>query len=60
MILQFAMCQRRRCTFFRIANEPDEFYIVTLERTPGLDNRIDLAPTVGRVMRTDDGGKSTL
>ena len=58
MILQFDTCQRRRCTFFRIVNEPDEFFIVTLERTPGLDDRIDLAPTVGRVMRTDDGGKN--
>ena len=57
MILQFNTCQRRRCTSFRVVTE---LFIFTLERTPGLDDRIDLAPTMGRVMRTDDGGKSTL
>ena len=59
MILQFDTRQRRRCKSFRIVNESNEFFILLLRvAIPGLDSRIGLAPTMGRVMRTDDGGKS--
>ena len=38
-------------------DEPDEFFSYTLERTPGLDPRISLAPVDGRVEIVDDDGK---
>ena len=61
MILQFDTCDVRQCTFVSIVNdivnEPEEFFVYTLERTPGLDARIDLDPTMGRVVITDDDGK---
>ena len=58
MILQFDTCDVRQCTFVSIVNdlvdEPEEFFIYTLERTPGLDGRIDLDPTMGTVVIIDD------
>ena len=59
MILQFDTCDVRQCTFVSIVNDivNEEFFVYTLERTPGLDDRIDLDPTMGRVVITDDDGK---
>ena len=61
MILQFDICDVRQCTFASIVNdlvdEPEELFIYTLERTPGLDDRIDLDPTVGKIVITDDDSK---
>ena len=61
MILQFDTCDVRQCTFVSIVNdsvnEPEEFFTYTLERTPGLNERIDLDPTMGTVVITDDDSK---
>ena len=61
MILQFDTCNVSQCTFVSIvddlANEPEEFFNYTLERTPGLNERIDLDPTMGTVVITDDDSK---
>ena len=38
-------------------NEPDEMFAITLERTPGLNDRITLDPVDGMVIITDDDGK---
>ena len=61
MILQFDTCDVRQCTFVSIVNdiveESEEFFSYTLERTPGLDGRIDLDPTMGIVVITDDESK---
>ena len=61
MILKFDICDVRQCTNVSIVNdfigEPEEFFFYTLERTPGLDGRIDLDPTMGQVVITDDDGK---
>ena len=54
MSLRFDTCDVRQCTFVSIVNdlveEPEEFFIYTLERTPGLDVRIDLDPSMGTVV----------
>ena len=56
LILQFDTCDVQQCTFVSIVNdlvdEPEEFFSYTLERTPGLDDRIDLDPTMGAVVIT--------
>ena len=61
VILQFDTCDVRQCANVSIVNdlvdEPEEFFIYTLERTPGLDERIDLDPTMGTVVITDVDGK---
>ena len=61
MILHFDTCDVQQCTFVSIVNdlvdEPEEFFSYTLERTPGLDGRIDLDPTMGQVVITDDDSK---
>ena len=61
MILQFDTCDVRQCTFVSIVDdlvdEPEEFFNYTLERTPGLNERIDLDPTMGTVVITDDDSK---
>ena len=61
IILQFDTCDVRQCILVSIVNdlvdEPEEFFIYTLERTPGLDDRIDLDPTIGTVVISDDESK---
>ena len=61
IILQFDTCDVRQCILVSIVNdlvdEPEEFFIYTLERTPGLDDRIDLDPTIGTVVISDNGSK---
>ena len=64
-ILSFAACEIRRCVSVTIVDdlvaEPNEFFHYTLERTPGLDSRISLAPVDGRVEIVDNGdGKYSL
>ena len=63
-ILSFAKCENRSCVSVTIVddmvNEPIEFFDYTLERTPGLDMRITLTPTDGRVQIDDDDGKYIL
>jgi hypothetical protein len=60
--LSFATCQKRRCMNVLIVNdmvdEPEEFFNYTLERTPGLDTRILLAPIDGQISISDDHGVS--
>ena len=59
--LSFATCQKRHCMNVIIVNdmvdEPEEFFNYTLERTPGLDTRILLAPIDGQISISDDHGK---
>ena len=59
IILQLDTCDVRQCTSIvnDVVCEPEEFFVYTLQRTPGLDDRIDLAPAVGQVVITDDDGK---
>ena len=61
MIVQFDTCDVRQCANVSIVNdlvdEPEELFIYTLERIPGLDGRIDLAPTMGTVVITDDDSR---
>ena len=69
--VQFDTCDVRQCANVSIVNdlvdEPEEL-LTELERTPGLDERIDLDPTMGTVVITYDdstvaylkgGGQST-
>ena len=60
-ILTFAACDTRRCVDVPIMNdtddEPDEMFTITLERTPGLNDRITLDPVDGVVIIIDDDGK---
>ena len=59
-LLLFAACQRRSCVNVTIINdeqvENDELFNVTLERTPGLDDRITLNPINGVIQINDDDG----
>ena len=59
-ILSFAACEIRRCVNVTIVDdlvdEPLEFFDYTLERTPGLDPRIELNPVDGRVEIIDNDG----
>ena len=61
IILRFAACDIRRCVDVPIINdtvdEPDEMFAVTLERTPGLNDRITLDPVDGVVIIIDDEGR---
>ena len=58
----FEACQRRRCVNVTIVDDEVlerevESFTVTLERTPGLNNRITLNPVDGVVEITDDDGE---
>ena len=59
-ILAFDACETRKCTEVPIVNdaimEMTESFLITLERTPGLDSRIDLDPVNGVVEIIDDDG----
>ena len=59
-ILSFDTCETRHCTEIPIVDdlrvEVSESFLVTLERTPGLDDRITLDPDNGVVNITDDDG----
>ena len=50
-ILRFATCEKQSCVDINIVNdthyEADEAFNVTLERTPGLNDRITLSPVAG-------------
>ena len=63
-ILTFAACETRRCVDVPIMNdtddEPDEMFGITLERTPGLNDRITLDPVDGVVTINGDVGMSDL
>ena len=61
VILMFDACERRRCVNVTIVDDFDvesyyyERIVYTLERTPGLDSRIDLRPYGrSRIMLNDD------
>jgi hypothetical protein len=58
-ILRFAACEKRRCVDVPIINdgddEPNEMFGITLERTPGLNDRITLDPVNGVVTINGDG-----
>ena len=59
-ILSFDACETRHCTEIPIVNdmivEVSESFFVTLERTPGLDDRITLAPVNGGIEIIEDNG----
>ena len=54
-ILQFDTCDTRQCTEITIVDDMIVVIIITLERTPGLDDRITLDPVDGEIEITDDG-----
>ena len=60
-ILMFDACDTRRCVDVTIVNdanfEPDEIFFITLERTPGLNDRITLDPVNGVIIIIDDDRK---
>ena len=59
-LLLFTACQRRSCVNVTIIEdgilENEELFNVTLERTPGLDDRITLDPINGVVQINDNDG----
>ena len=59
-ILRFDACETRKCTEIPIVNdtivEMTESFFITLERTRGLDFRINLDPDNGVVEIIDDDG----
>ena len=61
MTLMFDTCETRKCVNVTITDdtvdEPLEFFTYHLTRTTGLDNRIDLNPTDGRVEIIDEDSK---
>ena len=63
-ILTFVACETRRCVVVDIIydtdDEPDEMFAITLERTPGLYDRITLDPLDGLVIINGDVGMSDL
>lgn len=60
--LNLSACETRRCVTVTIVNdlvcEPEEVFDLTLERTVGLNPRIRLQPTDGRVFISDNEGMS--
>ena len=58
-IVRFAACETRHCVNITIVDdrrhERDEAFAITLERTPGLNDRITLDPANGVVTILDDG-----
>ena len=60
-VLVFDVCAIQRCVHVTIvddlADEPQENFHVSLERTPGLDSRITLEPVDGEIVITDNEGK---
>ena len=58
VILMFDECERRRCVNVSITedlvDEPDEFFIFHLNRTTGLNPRIELDPVDGIIEIVDD------
>ena len=59
-IMTFAACVTRRCVDVTVMNdtqdEPAEMFGITLERTPGLNDRITLDPVTGDITIVDDDG----
>ena len=59
-LLSFAECAQQSCINVTIlddlVDEPTELFNVTLERTAGLDSRIELNPVDGVVEIEDDDG----
>ena len=64
IILEFDACDTRKCTEIPIVNdtilELTESFFVTLESTPGLDERITLAPIDGVIAIVDDGKQANV
>ena len=62
-ILRFSACETRRCVDITIVDDTDIFdelseaFIITMERTPGLNDGITLDPTNGLMMIIDDEGE---
>ena len=58
--LIFAACEIQQCVAVTIVDdvvdEPDEVFHVSLERTPGMDSRITLHPTEGKIEIHDNDG----
>ena len=59
-ILMFDACNTRHCVDVTSVNdtvdEPDEMFGITLERTPGLNDKITLDPVDGDITIVDDDG----
>ena len=57
-LLMFGSCEREACITITIVNdlvdEEEELFHVDLERTPGLDMRISLAPIEAEIIIEDD------
>lgn len=57
-LLRFGACEREACTTITIVDdlvdEEEEFFHVLLERTPGLDMRISLAPIEAEIIIEDN------
>ena len=57
-ILRFDACDTRHCVGVTIVidgdDEPDEIFGITLERTPGLNDRITLDPVDGDITIADN------
>ena len=58
-ILSFAACETKQCVDVEIVNdvvdEPQEKFVVTLERTPDLNSRIMLDPVNEEIFIQDNG-----
>ena len=58
-ILSFGACEKKRCVDVEIVNdvvdEPQEKFVVTLERTPDLNSRIMLDPVNEDIFIQDNG-----
>ena len=56
----FAACEIQQCVAVTIVDdvvdEPDEVFHASLERTPGMDSRITLDPTEGKIEIRDNDG----
>ena len=60
MVLMFGECERRKCVNVTIVDdiqvEPDEYLTYHLDRTPGLNSRIQLDPVNGEIEIVDNDG----
>ena len=60
-VLMFEACETQRCVAVTIVDdsvdESQENFLVSLERTPGLDSRITLEPMEGEIVIDDNEGR---
>ena len=58
-IMSFAACETKQCVDVEIVNdvidEPQEIFVVTLQRTPDLNSRIMLDPVNEDIFIQDNG-----